>query len=108
MVKPCVIWLSFLWQDAELVAVVEIQPTQAADFLSVFERATDTVDLDGLCRLGKVGELHRIGIFPYAFCNPLVGVIVTELVEPLRSLPSFPDNRPVFSVRVEINSVSHF
>ena len=28
--------LFLLWQDAELIAVMEIQPTQAADFLCVF------------------------------------------------------------------------
>ena len=38
-----------------------------------------------------------IGIFPYAFRNPLVGVIVTELIQPLRSVPTFADNRPVSS-----------
>ena len=87
---------------------MEIQPTQAADFPSVFERATDTVDPDLRLLFGKALKFDRIGIFPYAFRYPFIGVIIAELVEPLWSLPPFPDNRLVFSVRVKIDAVSHF
>ena len=106
--KPCVILLFLLWQNAELVTVVEIQPTQAADFLCIFQRATDTVHFDLRLFSGKVLELYRIGIFLNAFRYPLVGVIFTELIESLRSLPSLADYRPVFSVGVKIDAVAHF
>lgn len=106
IVKPCIIRLFLLWQDAELVAVVEIQFTQAADFLCVFQRATDTVHSDLRLLFGKTLEFDRIGIFLNAFHNPLVGIILAELIEPLRSLPSLSDNRPVFAVGVKAHSVS--
>ena len=106
--KPCIVLLFLFWQDAELVAVVEIQPTQAADFLGIFQRATNTVHSDLRLFFGKALEFDRIGIFPYAFRYPLIGVIFAELIEPLRSLPFPADYRPVFSVGVEIDAVSHF
>ena len=87
---------------------MEIQPTQAADFLGVLQIAFDTVHLHLRLWLGKPLELDRIGIFLNAFHNPLVGIILSELIEPLRSLPSLSDNRPVFAVGVEIDAVSHF
>ena len=64
--KPCMILFLSFGQDAELITVMEIQPTQAAYFLCAFQRATDTVD--------------PVGIFLDAFQNPLVGIILTELV----------------------------
>ena len=105
--KPCVILFPVLRQDAELVAVVEIQPTQAADFLCVLQRAFQTIDLDLLLRLGKAGEFDRIGIFLNTLQNPLVSVILSELIEPLGSSPTFADDRPVFAVGVKAHTVTH-
>ena len=46
----------------------------------------DTVHSDLRLLFGKTLEFDRIGIFLNAFRYPFIGIIIAELVEPLRSL----------------------
>jgi len=75
-----IILFSAFGQDTELIAVMEIQSTQTADFSRSRQRAFEPIDLYLLCRLGKSGELYGIGVFTNTLHNSLVGVILSELV----------------------------
>ena len=89
---------SAFWQDTELVAVMEIQSTQATDFLSVLQRAFDPIDLNLWLWLREALEFDRIGIFSDTLHNPVIGVFLSELIKPLGSLPALADNRPILAV----------
>ena len=106
--KPCIILFSAFWQDTELVAVMEIQPTQATDFLSVLQRAFDPIDLNLWLWLREALEFDRIGIFSDTLHNPVIGVFLSELIKPLGSLPALAYNRPILAVGVKVYAIAHF
>ena len=75
-----IILFSAFGQDTELIAVMEIQPTQAPDFSCSRQRAFEPIDFYLLLWLCKSGELYGIGIFTNTLHNSLVGVILSELI----------------------------
>ena len=89
--KPSVILFFVLRQDTELVAVMEIKSTQAADFLNIRKRPFDPIDLNLLRWGGKSLKPYGIRVLADALRYSVVGIILSELIEPLRSLPAFSD-----------------
>ena len=106
--KPCIILFSAFWQDTELIAIMEIKPTQATDFLCTRERPFEPIDLDLFRWVGKSGKFYGIGVLADTLHNPVIGVFLSELIKPLGSLPALADNRPILAVGVKVYAVAHF
>ena len=105
--KPSIILFFVLRQDTELVAVMEIKSTQAADFLNIRKRPLDPIDLDLLRWVGKSVKPYGIRVLADTLRYSVVGIILSELIEPLRSLPALSDNRPILAIRVKAHTVAH-
>ena len=105
--KPSVILFFVLRQDTELVAVMEIKSTNAADFLNIRKRPLDPIDLDLLRWVGKSVKPYSVGVLTDTLRYSVVGIILSELIEPLRSLPALSDNRPILAIGVKAHTVAH-
>lgn len=72
--KPSIILFFVLRQDTELVTVMEIQPSQAADFLNIRKRPLDPIDLDLLRRVGKSVKPYSVGVLADTLRYSVVGI----------------------------------
>ena len=107
IVKPCIVLLFLLWQDAELVAVMEVQSVETAYSADSIMPGNENI-LAWLSRfLLKRSHQHTTTVLRNTLHDPVPAVLLTQTVEADGLCLSLGNDCPILVAAVEIKGVAH-
>ena len=104
--KPCGILFFVLRQITQLIAVMQIQPIQSADFFDFVFSCGQSVLSDSYRFLCKRNDENLL-IFRQPTLDCFLGIILSKGFKSYRLLVSFRNNRPILSAVAERMLIAH-